>query len=521
MSTHVEKTVEFKISRYDPEKSRKYVSTFKVPIRKGTTMLDALLYIKDNLDDSLTFRQSCRMGICGDCAVNVNGKPMLACYTQVLDLDADSVLVEPLSNASVIKDLVVDMQPFFQTYKRIKPYLIEPEEDLKKPSEFAQSPTELKKYWDLSLCIKCAICNSACPAIIDEKFLGPSALTATYRWVADSRDKGNDERLKPMTDNVWLCTQCNSCTLFCPKKLSCADSIIDDHCLIVETGNIPRTVKDVLESVYKYHNPMSTPQAKRMDWAKDLNVKTYPTVTKADVLLFTCCSNTYDIRNQEAAKSLTEVFNRMGVSFATLGAEEWCCGDHMLRMGEKGLFEELAEHNISMFKQFEAKKIVTLSPHCFNTFKNDKPYKDAGLNVQHYTQFLAEAVQNGAIKLSKSVNRTVAYHDPCFLGKRNDVFDAPRQILRSISGLKLVEMKRTRQSSFCCGGGAGRVWTEDALPEKRPSTNRLHEAVELEVDTIAVACPYCITTLEDAVKVLDIENKIAVKDILELVKEAL
>ena len=280
-------------------------------------------------------------------------------------------------------------------------------------------------------------------------------------------------------------------------------------------------MKDVLESVYKYHNPMSTPQAKRMDWAKDLNVKTFPNVTKADVLLFTCCSNTYDIRNQETAKSLTEVFNRMGVSFATLGAEEWCCGDHMLRMGEKGLFEELAEHNISMFKQFDAKKIVTLSPHCFNTFKNDKPYKDAGLNVQHYTQFLAEAVQNEAIKLSKPVNRTVAYHDPCFLGKRNDVFDAPRQILRSISGLKLVEMKRTRQSSFCCGGGAGRVWTEDALPEKRPSTNRLHEAVDLEVNTIAVACPYCITTLEDAVKVLDIENKIAVKDILELVKEAL
>jgi succinate dehydrogenase/fumarate reductase iron-sulfur protein len=521
MSTHVEKTVEFNISRYDPEKNRKYTSTFKVPIRKGTTMLDSLLYIKDNLDESLTFRQSCRMGICGDCAVNVNGQPMLACYTQVLDLGADSITVEPLSNAPVIKDLVVDMQPFFQTYKRIKPYLIKPGGGLKKPEEFEQSPADLKKYWDLTLCIKCSICNSACPAIIDEKFLGPSALTATYRWVTDSRDQGNEERLKPMTDNVWLCTQCNSCTLFCPKKLSCADSIINDHSLIVETGNIPRTVKDVLESVYKYHNPMSTPQTKRMDWAKDLNVKTYPNVTKADVLFFTCCSNTYDIRNQEAARNMTEIFNRMGVSFATLGAEEWCCGDHMLRMGERGLFEELAEHNVSMFKKFEAKKIVTLSPHCYNTFKNDKPYKDAGLTVQHYTQFLAEAVQNGLIKWSKPVNRTVAYHDPCFLGKRNDVFDSPRQILQSMNGLKLVEMKRMRQNSFCCGGGAGRVWTEDALPEKRPSTNRVHEAVGLDVNTIAVACPYCITTLEDAVKVLDIENKIAVKDILELVKEAL
>lgn len=521
MSTKVEKTVEFKISRFDPEQKGHYMSTFKVPIRKGTTLLDALLYIKDNFDESVTFRQSCRMGICGDCAINVNGKPMLACYTQVLDLGADSLFVEPLSNAPVIKDLVVGMQPFFDTYKRINPVLIKPEEEFNKPNEFAQSPSDLKKYWDLTLCIKCAICNSACPAVIDEKFLGPSALTANYRFVADSRDQGLDERLKPMADNIWLCTQCNSCTLFCPKKLSCANAIVDDHSLLVEAGNIPRTVKDVLESVYKFHNPMGTPQTKRMDWAKDLNVKTFPTTTRADVLFFVCCSNVYDLRNQEAARTMTSIFSKIGVTFATLGVEEWCCGDHMLRLGEKGLFEELAEHNISMFKKFDAEKIVTLSPHCYNTFKNDKPYSDAGLNVQHYTQFLLEAIENGKLKLSRPIKKRIAYHDPCFLGKRNDVFDAPRQILQSINGVELVEMKRTRQSSFCCGGGAGRVWTEDALPEKRPSTNRLQEALDLNVEAIAVACPYCVTTLEDAVKVLDVESKIAVKDILELLKETL
>jgi Fe-S oxidoreductase len=193
----------------------------------------------------------------------------------------------------------------------------------------------------------------------------------------------------------------------------------------------------------------------------------------------------------------------------------------MLRMGEKGLFEQLAEHNVSTFKKFEAEKIVTLSPHCYNTFKNDKPYSDAKLNVQHYTQFLAEAIQNGRLKLSKPLKKKIAYHDPCFLGKRNDVFDAPRQIVQSMKGVELVEMKRLKQSSFCCGGGAGRVWTEDALPEKRPSTNRLQEALSLNVDIVAVACPYCVTTLEDAVKVLDVENRISVKDILELVKEAL
>ena len=521
MSTKVEKMVEFKVQRFDPVDQKRSVSSFKVPIRKGTTVLDALMYIKDNLDDSLTFRHSCRMGICGSCGVNINGTPMLACYTQVLDLQADSLLVEPLSTLPVVKDLVVDLEPFFATYKRIKSYLIKPEAEFRKPDVFQQSPDELKKFWDLTLCIKCSICNSACPAAIDAKFLGPSALTNNYRFVADSRDQGSEERLKPMADNIWLCTQCNSCTLFCPKNLQCANAIVDDHSLLVESGNIPRTVKDVLESVYKYHNPMGTPQSKRMDWAKDLNVPTYPTVTKADVLFFTCCSNTFDLRNQQAARNMVEIFQKLGASFATLGVEEWCCGDHMLRMGEKGLFEELALHNVDMFKKFSADKIVTLSPHCYNVFKNDKPYSDAKMKVQHYTEFLQEAINQGKLKLGKHVKRKVAYHDPCFLGKRNDIFDAPRKVLQAIPGLELVEMRRTKQSSFCCGGGAGRVWTEDAEVEKRPCVDRVKEALSLGVDTVAVACPYCVTTLEDAVKVLDVEDKLVVKDVLELLKEAM
>ncbi|MEM3356222.1 MAG: (Fe-S)-binding protein, partial [Candidatus Bathyarchaeia archaeon] len=283
----------------------------------------------------------------------------------------------------------------------------------------------------------------------------------------------------------------------------------------------PRTVKDVLESVYKYNNPMGTHQSKRMDWTKGLNVKTYPTVTEAEVLFFGCCSNAFDARNQEPARAMLSIFNQLGVDYATLGTEEWCCGDHILRLGEKGLFEMLAEHNVDMFKRFNAEKIVTLSPHCYNTFKNDKPYTDAKLNVQHYTQFVAEALNKGKLKPAKTVRKRVAYHDPCFLGKRNEIYEAPRQILEAINGLELVEMKRTKQSSFCCGGGAGRVWTEEALPEKRPCVDRVKEALELDVDTVAVACPFCVTTLEDAVKVLEVENKIAVKDVLELLKEAL
>jgi len=521
MNSETEKIVEFKIHRYDPEADRHYVSTFKVPVKKGMTLLDALLYIKDNFDETLAFRYSCRMGQCGSCGIMVNGKPMLACYTQVLHLNADTLVIEPLPNMPIIKDLVVDIEPFFEKFKLIRPILIKPQEELKKLVEFAQLPDELKKYWDLTLCIKCSICYAACPAVIDERFLGPSALATNYRFLTDSRDQGADLRLKAIADNLWLCTSCNSCTLFCPKQVDASSSVVEERSLIVETGNIPRTVMDVLTSVMRYHNPMGRYPTKRMEWAEGLNLKTYPQVTKADVLYFVCCLTAYDTRHQEIAKSMASLFNRLGIDFAVLGNEEWCCGDHILRLGEKGLFEELAEHNVSMFKKFEANRIVTLSPHCYDAFKNQKPYSDMGLNVQHYTQLLADAIEKGKLTLSKPINKKVTYHDPCFLGKRNGIFEEPRKILESIKGLELVEMKRNRENSFCCGGGAGRVWTEDATPEKRPCVERVKEALETGAEIIATACPFCVSTLEDATKVLDVENKIIVRDIAELVKEAL
>ncbi|MCS7124617.1 MAG: succinate dehydrogenase iron-sulfur subunit [Candidatus Bathyarchaeota archaeon] len=521
MNGEVVKVVEFQIRRYDPEAKKYYTSTYKVPVLRGTTILDALNYVKENLDETLTFRHSCRMGICGSCAVNVNGKPMLACYTQVLDLNTDTVTIEPLSNLPVIKDLVVDIQPFFKNFRKIKNVLVKTSEAFKRPEEFTQSPEALKRYWDLTLCTKCSICHSACPAAIDEKFLGPSALTANYRFIIDSRDEGLSERLKAMADNVWLCTSCNSCTLFCPKLVNCANSVVEDRSLLVEMGAIPRTVKDVLESVMKYHNPMGTHQSKRMAWAEGLNVKAYPKVAKADVLYFVCCSAAYDVRNRELARAMAAMLDRFGVDYATLGEEEWCCGDHILRMGEKGLFEMLAEHNMAVFQKFNADRILTVSPHCYNTFKNEKLYKDLGLNVQHYTQFLAEAIDKGKLKPSKPYPKRVAYHDPCFLGKRNQIYEEPRRILQSIRGLEFIEMKRVREAGFCCGGGAGRVWTEEAEPEKRPCVNRVKEALELGVDVIAVACPFCVTTLEDAVKVLEVEDKIAVRDVLEILMEVL
>jgi len=522
MTAEKEKITEFRIHRFDPEGNKSYLSVYKVPTRVGMTILDGLNYIKDNLDGTLTFRQQCRMGQCGSCGVTVNGKPVLACYTQVLQLGADVLEIEPLPNMPVIKDLVVDVHPFLEKYVKIKPVLMKAEEELKKPTEFIQMPSDLKKYWDESICTKCSLCYASCPAAIDKGFLGPSGLTTNYRFIVDTRDDGLSERLKTASETIWLCTSCSSCTLSCPKEIDCSTMLDNERSFIVEEGVlVPRTAKDVLTSAFKYHNPLRMSAGKRTEWSNGLEIKELPVVGKTSVLYFVCCSPSYDAGNQEIAMSIAQIFRKMNVDFAILGNEEWCCGDHILRLGEKGLFEVLADHNASLFKKYSFDTIVTTSPHCYHTFKNDKPYTDIGLNVQHYTQFIAEAIKNGRLRPVKTIKKKVTYHDPCFLGKRSGIYDEPREILKSIPGLELVEMGRSRENSFCCGGGAGRVWTEEATPEKRPSVNRAKEALELGVEVIATACPFCITTLEDAVKVLDIEDKIVVRDISELLREAL
>jgi succinate dehydrogenase/fumarate reductase iron-sulfur protein len=522
MTSETEKVIEFRIHRFDPECNRRYLSTYRVPARTGMTILDALLYIKDSLDGTLTFRHQCRMGQCGSCGVMVNGKPMLACYTQVLQLGVELLEIEPLSNLPVIKDLVVDVDPFFEKFLKINPLLIKAEEELKKLTEFIQTPSEFKKYWDESICTKCSLCYASCPAAIDMQFLGPSSLTTNYRFIVDTRDEGLSERLKDASETIWLCTSCDSCTLSCPKNIDCARALDDERSLIVEDGVfVPRTAKDVLASAFKYHNPVRMSPGKRTDWSKELEIKQLPIVEKTDVLYFVGCLPSYDARNQEIAKSIAQIFGKMGVDFATLGNEEWCCGDHILRLGEKGLFEMLAEHNASLFRKYGFDRIVTISPHCYHAFKNNEPYTDIELNVQHYTQFISEAIKKGRLNPVKAIKKKATYHDPCFLGKRSGVYDEPREILKAIPGLELFEMGRSRENSFCCGGGAGRIWTEDATPENRPCVNRAKEALELGVEVIATACPFCVTALEDAVKVLDAEDKIVVKDISELLKEAL
>jgi Fe-S oxidoreductase len=222
---------------------------------------------------------------------------------------------------------------------------------------------------------------------------------------------------------------------------------------------------------------------------------------------------------QSVARALARTLAAAEVDFGTLGTDESCCGNEVRRMGEMGLFEMLVEENGELFRSIGASRIVTTSPHCFNTFKNE--YGLDGIETLHYTQFVAELVEQGKLRLSNKIAKTITYHDPCFLGKQNHVFDEPRAILSAIPGVKLVEMDRNRERSLCCEGGGGRMWSEGTNLEERLAFQRVQEAADTGAEILAVACPFCLLTLEDAVKVQGLEERLQVMDIMELLDLAL
>lgn len=516
-----EKSVRFKIWRYNPDSDSFKPSVYEVPVHVGMTVLDALNYINDNFDGTFTYRYSCRMGICGSCAVSVNGKPMLACYTQVLDLGSDEVTIEPLPNFPPIKDLVVDISEFMKKFKVVKPYLLRVEPP-PIDRELIQAIPDQKRIWDYTLCTKCAACFGACPACTDENFPGPTHLSMLYRFIADSRDQGLEERLNVYRDGVWLCTSCSSCDLVCPKNIKPSELVLEARKLLTEKGLPPKMAKDALLSLMNKYNPWNFPSKERNEFLREVGVKFLEGRAEAGTLLFACCTSTYDPRCTEAVKSTVQALKRGGVELTTLGSDEWCCGDPALRLGEAGLFEYLVEHNAPLFKKFNTTDVVTLSPHCYNAFKNEENYSDLGLNFKHHTQVLAELIDEGRLKFTKGLKVRVTYHDPCFLGKINKVYEEPRKILESIPGIELVEMKRNKENSFCCGGGGGRLWSEESVPHgEKPSIHRVREAIELEVDLIATACPFCLMMLSDAVKTMNLEEKLRVRDVGTLVNEVL
>lgn len=367
---------------------------------------------------------------------------------------------------------------------------------------------------DLFACIQCGKCTGGCPMAIKTR-LNPRSLIYRVLIAGNGFDLEGREEL-------WDCTTCSTCASRCPKQVNPMEMVIALRSQFVEKGRVHPNVKTALESTFRYGNPLTMPREDRSAWISDLPVKFFEEGNQ--YLFFVGCTPSYDPRVQQVARSLARVLERLGVDYGILGEGESCCGSEIRRLGEAGLFEMMVEENQELFKSLGIHNIFTTSPHCFNVFKNDYPKN--GLQVQHYTQLLASLLDKpGDLPLgglfSSGVEATVTYHDPCYLGKHNQIFDEPRKVLQNIPGVRLVEMDRSREKSLCCEGGGGRMWLEGTNPGTRLAQMRVKEALETGAEILATACPFCLLTLDEAVKHLNAAERIRVMDIAEIAAQAL
>jgi Fe-S oxidoreductase len=398
-----------------------------------------------------------------------------------------------------------------------------------------------KDLLDLDACTKCGRCHVACPAQNSGAPLSPRDLILDLREYADARlawraletpkflaDHPSRKADAPLAGGVikaetlWACTTCRACVTECPVGIEHLPLIVQLRRPLVEGGEIEDGVRDALESLAKRGNSFNQSEKLRGRWTQSLPFKVKDIRKEAaEYLWFVGDYASYNPRLQEISRAVARIFHRAGVDFGILYDGERNSGNDVRRVGEEGLFEMLVEHNAGVMSKCKFREIVTTDPHSLNTLKNEYPEFGASYNVSHYTEILWKLVESGKLRFNGGGKRRATYHDPCYLGRYNGVYDAPRKLMQAI-GVEMVEMPRSREQSFCCGAGGGRIWMDDSGLRERPSENRIREAMALgNVDTFVVACPKDVTMYEDAVKTSGHEGKIQVRDIVELVEEAL
>ena len=314
----------------------------------------------------------------------------------------------------------------------------------------------------------------------------------------------------------WYCTSCGECTLRCPRDVKPSEMIIDLRAELVEDGQIPVSIQKALENTFVQKNPWGRPQAKRTGWLEDAGLEVpHISETESKRLLFTCCIQAYDPRCMVIPANVVRILGQGNMEVGILGKEEACCGNEIRRIGEWGLFEELQEECTNALENYGVKEIIALSPHCMNVFK--KEYGELDIKISHYTEVVAEMIKNGSLILKRPYHKRVIYHDPCFLGKQNKIFEEPRNILRAIEGLDLIEFSASKENSLCCEGGGGRMFYEADVTYQRNSEKRVLEAMEKGADILATSCPFCLMTLEDPAT----EKGLEVRELSEILMEAL
>ncbi|MDY6836026.1 MAG: (Fe-S)-binding protein [Chloroflexota bacterium] len=374
-------------------------------------------------------------------------------------------------------------------------------------TEFMQ---QLKDYGihDVADCFNCGSCVGACPLSGMESGFPRRLIRRAQLGLTDFEDGA-----------TWACATCNACVQQCPRDVKILALMKSLRKIVITTGAgyMPKSLHQAMLNITTVGNPFGEPAEKRGSWAIDKGVPIF--TADMELLLFLGCFAGYDPLVRKTASAVVDVLKKAGIPFGILGSEECCCGESVNKSGNEELFNKLAARNIETFQKHGIKRILTISPHCYSTFKEEYPLLGGEFEVLHYTEYFAKLIKEGRIRLSRNIDSKVTYHDPCHLGRYNSIYNEPRELLRSIPGLELVEMPFTQGNSLCCGGGGGGIWRE-IEKEKRLSDKRLDQASKTGANTLAVACPFCKVNLEGS-NMTSSQECVDVKDIAELILEAI
>ena len=357
-------------------------------------------------------------------------------------------------------------------------------------------------------CYQCGLCDAVCPWNRVRQFSMRKLIREATFGLTDIE-----------SEEIWRCSTCGRCPQACPRGVKQIESGVALRKIASDNDIFPGPIaplRTVSVGLLGEGNPFNDERSKRGDWADGLSVK--PFKEGMEVLYFSCCYLSYAPRLKQVAAATAAILNKAGVSFGILGTKESCCGESIRKTGNEELYRKLAKDNIRAFVDAGVKKILVSSPHSYHTFKNEYPEFMVHFEVVHISEYLNELITSGRLKLTKEYAKKVTYHDPCYAGRHNGIFDQPRETLKAVSGLDLVEMPDNRENSLCCGGGGGRIWVETPKLE-RFSDLRVNQAVAVGAEVLATSCPYCITNFEDSRLTLPEGTVLEIKDITEIIQE--
>ncbi len=401
-----------------------------------------------------------------------------------------------------------------------------------------------KDLLDLDACTECGRCVDNCPAATVGKELSPRNIIIQLRDLMMTREaevfgllpdgktppEEQAEAHKPLAiigavpstapEALWECTTCAACMEACPVLIEQMPKIVDmRRFLVMEEAQMPEMMQEAVVSLENRGQPFRGTQATRVDWADGLNVPAIAETEDAEVLFWVGCGGALVERNQKIVRATAQLMQKAGVKFAILGREEKCCGDPARRMGNEFLFESLAKENIELMNGYKVTRIVTSCPHCMNTLRNEYPRLGGNYQVVHHSEFLSWLVESGKLEQPSMPGKKITFHDPCYLGRHNNQYHAPRKLVQLATGKAATEMERSHNKSFCCGGGGGMSFVEEP-PTQRVNRERARQALETGADTIAVACPFCMTMMEDGINAEKGERDVRVMDVAELMMAA-